>query len=64
MGKLIDIVARSPMAPFIISCDVGRTLNAYCGLLDEAAAVPFGFTVIGTAVPAVNASKNNFSIVG
>ena len=36
--------------------ETGRTLNAYCGFEDEAAAVPFGLTVIGTEVPAFQAS--------
>ena len=64
IGYVIETVAKSPIAPFTGDQEVGSTENAYEGFVDEAAAVPFGFTVIATAVPAVNASQNNFSIVG
>ena len=46
IGQVMLAVASSPTAPATGVQLTGRTLNAYCGLLEPAAPVPFGLTVI------------------
>ena len=50
IGQVTEAVASSPTAPATGVQLVQRTEKVYDGLADEAAAVPFGLTIIVTAV--------------
>jgi hypothetical protein len=54
IGQVTSAVFNSPTAPFTGVNSTHKTWKVRCGVADDAAAVPAGFTIIVTAVEPIN----------